>query len=233
VKPPKASQARVQPWTGDQVADVREYLPARYKALADVGSGLGLRQGEVFGLAVDDVDFLRRVVHVHRQVRILGTSMTFAPPKGGKERDIPLADSVALLLSAHIAAHPPAPVTLPWKTSEARPVTARLLFTEPGGAALHRSSFNAVAWQPALRGAGLPTTRGNGMHALRHYFASALLANGVDIRAVSEYLGHHDPGFTLRTYVHLMPSADDRMRQAVDAVFAASDGPATARRVAR
>jgi hypothetical protein len=41
----------------------------------------------------------------------------------------------------------------------------------------------------------------------------------VDIRAPSEYLGHHDPGFTLRTYVHLVPSAHDRMRQAIDATF--------------
>jgi hypothetical protein len=45
VKPPKASQGRVQPWTGDQVGAVRQYLPARYRALADLGAGLGLRQG--------------------------------------------------------------------------------------------------------------------------------------------------------------------------------------------
>ncbi len=64
-------------------------------------------------------------------------------------------------------------------------------------------------------------------------FASACLHNGVDIRALAAYLGHRDPGFTLRTHVHLMPSADDRMRQAVDAVFAAADGPARAQRVAR
>jgi len=113
VKPPKAPAARVQPWTGGQVSAVRAALPARYRALADAGSGLGLRQGEVFGLAVDDVDFLHRVVHVRRQVRILGTRMTFAPPKGGKERDIPLPESVALRLSAHIAAHPAVPVELP------------------------------------------------------------------------------------------------------------------------
>jgi integrase len=100
-------------------------------------------------------------------------------------------------------------------------------------AALHRSSFNAVAWQPALRGAGLPCTRENGMHALRHYFASACLHNGVDIRALAVYLGHSDRGFTLRVYTHLMPSADDRMRQAVDAVFASSDGPATAQEAPR
>ncbi len=125
------------------------------------------------------------------------------------------------------------PVELPWKVPGGKLVTARLVFTDPGGAALHRSSFNAVAWQPALRGAGVPLARENGMHALRHYFASALLANGVDIRPLAAFLGHHDPGFTLRTYVHLMPSADDRMRAAVDAVFASSDGPATAQGIAR
>lgn len=36
-----------------------------------------------------------------------------------------------------------------------------------------------------------------------------------------EYLGHHDPGFTLRTYTHLMPSSETRTRAAVDAVRAA------------
>jgi integrase len=54
------------------------------------------------------------------------------------------------------------------------------------------------------------------MHALRHYYASALLEAGVSIRAVSEYLGHADPGFTLRIYAHLMPTSDERARQAMD-----------------
>lgn len=42
------------------------------------------------------------------------------------------------------------------------------------------------------------TTRENGMHAPRHHYASMLLDGGVSIRALAEYLGHSDPGFTLR-----------------------------------
>ena len=53
----------------------------------------------------------------------------------------------------------------------------------------------------------------------------------MDIRALSEYLGHHDAGFTLRTYTHLMPDAADRARQAIDAAYARSDGPVTAQGV--
>jgi integrase len=55
-----------------------------------------------------------------------------------------------------------------------------------------------------------------GMHALRHYFASITLADGVNIKELSEYLGHHDPGFTLQMYTHMLPSSYDRARQAVD-----------------
>lgn len=233
VKPPKASGARVVPWPAAQVDHVREALPARYAALVDLGAGLGLRQGEAFGLAAEDIDWLRRVVHVRRQVRIVGSTMTFAPPKGGKERDVPLADSVALRLSAHIAAHSPAPVTLPWKVPDGKPVTVALVISTPQGAALHRSNFNVGSWQPALRAAGVLAGQANGMHALRHYFASACLANGVDIRALSEYLGHHDAGFTLSTYTHLMPDADERARGAIDAAYARADGPATAQGGAR
>ncbi|MGB3762211.1 MAG: tyrosine-type recombinase/integrase, partial [Ornithinimicrobium sp.] len=61
-----------------------------------------------------------------------------------------------------------------------------------------------------------------GMHALRHWYASVLLDAGESIRAVSEYLGHSDPGFTLRTYTHLMPTSSERTRTAVDAAFATS-----------
>lgn len=59
------------------------------------------------------------------------------------------------------------------------------------------------------------------MHALRLYYASVLLDSGENIKALAEYLGHSDPGFTLRTYTHLMPNSQDRARRAIDAAFGA------------
>ena len=45
---------------------------------------------------------------------------------------------------------------------------------------------------------------------------------GETIKALGEYLGHSDPGFTVRTYTHLMPASQDRTRQAIDAALAPS-----------
>jgi integrase len=219
VRPPGPDRRRVVPWTANRVASVREALDARYRAMVDAGSGLGMRQGEVFGLAVDDADFLRRVVHVRRQVKIVGGKLVFAPPKGGKERDVPLPSTVALRFSAHIAECAPVTVSLPWRKPDGAQVSARLIFTSPTGLAVNRNSFSRGPCKDALKKAGVPQVRENGFHALRHYFASVLLHDGVNIRALAEYLGHSDPGFTLRIYTHLVPAAEDRMREAVDRAF--------------
>ncbi|WP_237490887.1 tyrosine-type recombinase/integrase [Streptomyces sp. XHT-2] len=48
------------------------------------------------------------------------------------------------------------------------------------------------------------------MHALRHFYASALLDAGENVKAVSEYMGHADPGMTLRVYAHLMTDSRER-----------------------
>ncbi|MCA1708487.1 MAG: hypothetical protein LC808_36490 [Actinobacteria bacterium] len=51
---------------------------------------------------------------------------------------------------------------------------------------------------------------------------------GENIKALSEYLGHHDPGFTLRTYTHLMPNSTARTQRAIDGLFGATDEPINA-----
>jgi integrase len=75
-------------------------------------------------------------------------------------------------------------------------------------------------WRPELKRAGIAEpTRVDGMHALRHLYASVLLDAGESIKALSGYLGHSDPGFTLRVYTHLLLSSHERTRSAVDAFF--------------
>lgn len=227
VKMPKQPKRDIVPWTSAQISALRSSLPEQWRAVADCGSGLGLRQGEIFGLAVDAVGFLHRRVRVVRQVTHVNGRLWFTLPKGDKEREVPLPEWVRLALAAHMEAHPPAEVTLPWndpkdRKKHGKPVTARLLFTSRQGGAMMHSTFNTTAWRSARNAAGMPE---GGLHQLRHFYASAMLAGGVDIKALSEYLGHWDPAVTLRVYAHLMPSAEGRALKAIEAAFAEADGP--------
>lgn len=202
VRPPALEQRRVTPWTADQVQRVIEEHPARYRAIPVVASGAGLRQGEAFGLRVSDVDFLRREIHIRQQVKIVNARVVLAPPKGRKTRTVPLADTVANELAEHIRRHPPGPDGLLFTTREAKPIA--------------RTYYNPAIWKPALVRAGIEPHRHNGMHQLRHWYASVVLDGGQSIRTLADYLGHADPGFTLRTYTHLMPESAERSRRAID-----------------
>ena len=46
--------------------------------------------------------------------------------------------------------------------------------------------------------------KGRGVHSLRHTFASRMFAEGVDVKTVSEVLGHSDVSITYNTYIHLL-----------------------------
>jgi integrase len=219
VRAPKRDARRIVPWSRERVLAVRTALPEQYRPMVDLAGGCGLRQGEVLGLAIDDVNFVEGVVHVVRQVKLIRNQPVFAPPKSGRPRTVPLPGSVAKELQEHVTRHPPVTVTLPWRSRTGEPTTVALLFSGHSGQEVNRNTFNRWTWRPALQAAGVPFGRENGMHALRHFYASVLLDAGESVKALSEYLGHHDPGFTLRTYTHLMPSSEKRTSEAVDRAF--------------
>jgi integrase len=231
VKPRRITRRQIEPWTPQIIAAVHAGLPHdRYRGMVDAGTGLGLRQSELFGLAVDAVRFLERAVHVTQQVKIVTGRLVFAPPKMAKTRVVPLARQTAEALSEHVAAGYPAEVTLPWHEPGTRrhgkPHTSVLMFTSGDGRALNRNTFNQTVWRPAREAAGLADDRVNGCHAMRHVYASTLVAGGVDPRTVAEYLGHSDGGaLVLRTYSHLMPDAEDRARRAIEDALAAQSPP--------
>ncbi|MFE8971947.1 tyrosine-type recombinase/integrase [Streptomyces cyaneofuscatus] len=232
VRPPTVDTKRVTPWTTERLFAVRAGLPDRYQAMVDLGGGCGLRQGEILGVAVDAIDFRSDTLHVVQQLKLSRSKPVFAPPKGGKLRDVPLPGPVADALRAHMKQFPPVEITLPWKVAGGPLVTKRLIFTGPRGGHVWRTSLNEEAWKPALASAGvIPTpaagaphveSRENGMHAMRHFYASVLLDAGENIKALAEYLGHSDPGLTLRVYAHLMPSSQERTRNAVAAAYPTS-----------
>ncbi|WP_415836688.1 tyrosine-type recombinase/integrase, partial [Nocardioides marinus] len=113
----------------------------------------------------------------------------------------------------------------PWDRSDGAPRSVDLILFSRESGALNRNYFNPKIWRPALVAAGVEPKRENGCHALRHFYASTLLDAGESILALSEYLGHADPGFTLRTYTHLMPSSTERTKAAIDEMLSVPSAP--------
>ena len=76
-----------------------------------------------------------------------------------------------------------------------------LAFTTPTGKQLNRSNLWRDVLRPAAVRADVPWV---GFHTFRHTCASLLFAAGKNVKQVQVWLGHADPGFTVRTYIHLM-----------------------------
>jgi integrase len=120
-------------------------------------------------------------------------------------------------LDAYAAQFPATEITLPWVHPEGKPVTVKLLMVDYDGLPFRRGGFRLSVWLPALKKAGIEKpTRADGMHALRHLYASVMLDAGESIKPLSSYLGHSDPGFTLRVYTHLLPTSHERTRPEED-----------------
>ena len=180
----------------ETLREIAEALPDGLCPVPIVAAGLGLRPGEVFGLEVADVDFLRRAVAVTRQ---LDGQRRSAPLKTSSSyRTVPLPDVVGEVLAAHLAA------------------TGRqsgLVFRAADGRPLRLSEANR-AWRGACVKAGAPGLR---MHDCRHAYASALIAAGESVKTIQARLGHASAMVTLDVYGHLWPDSEERTRAAVDA----------------
>ena len=91
------------------------------------------------------------------------------------------------------------------------------LFTNSHGGLWRRGAFNTSVWKPTLLRAGLPTTYG--MHALRHTYASTLIAAGLHAKVIQTRLGHKSITETMDTYGHLFPHQNHETTDALDHAY--------------
>lgn len=237
LKAPKNPKTKVVPLEPAAVLALADAVPEWYRAAILLAAGSGARQGEVFGLEVEHVDFLRREMTLRQQV--------ISPDRGDpyigelktpeSYRTVPLAPAVVEALSAHLARFPARPVELEDRTDPRRVVRrqAWLVFTNERREAIRRAAWSRV-WAVAVRNAnralaesgvevgGRPVQipAGTTMHDLRHFYASLLIKHRESVKTVQVRLGHRTPSITLDTYTHLWPEAEDTTRDAVQGILA-------------
>jgi integrase len=181
---------------------ILEAAPRHFRAAIALGL-TGLRVGEVLGMAADRLSLDRRQVTIDQQLQRIGNEPVLTTPKAEKVRTIVIPNLVAVELRRHLRDH------------EAE----GLIFRGARGAEmLRRDQFYAAAWKPALRGAGLADDQFV-FHALRHFAASTLLAEGAPLTAVAGHLG--DTVETVsRVYAHWLRDDREMPAEVLDRVLA-------------
>ena len=154
-----------------------EALTVRNRAIMELMYASGLRVSECAGLKLGDIDF------ENGMVRVCG--------KGSKERVVPVASRVLNLLRRYIA--------IQRNELIAKNPHAPYLFVSRTGRILDRERIWAIIKEAALI-AGID--KEIYPHILRHSFATHLLENGADLRAIQEMLGHSDIS-TTEIYTHV------------------------------
>ena len=180
-------------------------VPARYRAVVLLAGVLGLRWGEIAGLQLEDVDFLRRQVHVRRQLAELAGTLTVQETKTDRgHRSLAAPTFVIEALAVHIQQY------------RAGAGGDEPLFTGPRGGLLRRN-FLARVLRPAAVEVGLPgavTT-----HGLRHVATSLMVEAGEHPRVMQRRLGHADPRLTLGLYAHASDEADAASARRLETLF--------------
>ncbi|OKH91720.1 integrase [Streptomyces uncialis] len=166
VKAPRPQRGKAKAWSQKTADAVRDALNARYRLALDLTLGAGLRQGEAFGLAEDDIDLENGFVHVRRQLRWDHRARPyFCLPKGGKTRSVPIPPLLVSRIRSALKEFPPVECRLPWRNPEPaatpleekqrKPVTVRLVLTTTHGNRIHFKTWNERTWKPALARAGV------------------------------------------------------------------------------
>ncbi len=179
----------------------------RLAALYDLALDTGMRPGEFFALHWAEVDLEEGTVFLRWSLEAIDGAHRLKEPKTTKaRRKIRLARRTVEALKAHRER----------MRAECRDVERGLVFCDTHGGFLRKSNWQRSSFSPARRRAGLPHFR---PYHLRHTSATLLLSRDVNIRVVSDRLGHEDIATTLKFYAHALPDMQQRAADAVDELF--------------
>lgn len=175
----------------------------------------GMRRGELFGLEWKDIDFENGYMQIERTSQYIGnkTLITKEPKTKSSRRAMVISDDIVKMLRNYKA----------WQTQQ-RLMMGRdwhdtdRLFTQYNGEPMYPDSltkwFNHFLKRHNLRHVTL--------HSLRHTNATLMIAEGTDIRTVSNRLGHAQTSTTLNIYTHALKSKDAKAAQVLNDLLAIS-----------
>ncbi|MEV8055124.1 site-specific integrase [Streptomyces antimycoticus] len=202
----------VMVWTPEQAGQFLDFLADtdnRLYALFHLITFRGLRRGEACGVRWSDYARTAREMTIAVQLVQDGWEVIESAPKTDSgERVISIDEYTDEVLEAHRTKQ--AAERCQWGPAW---VETGRMFTQDDGDRIH-PGWLTDQFEKLVELSGLPPIR---LHDLRHVAASLMLAAGVDVKIVSETLGHSDSRITRDIYQSVMPKA---AREAAEATAA-------------
>ena len=159
----------------------------------------GMRSGECLGLSWEDIDFENRAIHInHNLADIAGKHYLTTPKTESSIRVIGMSQVLHDILIEHKVWQEELVYELGTKCAH-----SEMVFTSSLGNFKDRSSLN-TSFKRFLKDTGFDFLT---LHSLRHCNATLLLNSGVDLKIVSEHLGHSGVEVTANVYADVLKSS--------------------------
>lgn len=176
--------------------------------------GTGMRISEIYGMEWDNVDLAGKQLRVDKIVvtTAKGIHIQNSAKTRSSRRTIPLPDFVCAALKRY---------RLWQKVQDLRHGSNyqqyNWVLANAEGQPRSPNSFSAHQYKEILKEAGL--SRSVRIHDLRHTHATWLLEAGINVKVVSERLGHSSCRITLDTYSHVMRTMQEQAVEALNVIM--------------
>lgn len=211
-KTPKAEKYRAEFLEPKQIADLLKLFKGSAVELpVMLCAYYGFRRSEVVGLKWRSVDFDKRTITIAETLQQnTGGNYTDKPKTESSYRTLPLLDKVYDALKAHRTAQEERKALMGNYYTVSDYVCTR------GNGEVITPNYLSKTFHGVISKSTLPTIR---LHDLRHSAASNLIANGMPIVDVQEWLGHANASTTLDIYSHANKSAKENIAKAVQTMI--------------
>ncbi len=198
--PPRDARYEAPYFTVTQLRNILAIAEEPWRTLFTILAMTGLRAGEVLGLQVGDLDFLRMTITIRRSAwygRIQATKSR------ASETVLPMPESLGQVLKSYLASGNRQAGDFLFVTRNNRPPSSNKV-------------VEYHLWM-ILDALGIPRC---GLHAFRHSHTALLFDSGATPKVVQRQLRHSDARTTLQIYGHVVGNAQ---REAVERVAAVLD----------
>ena len=212
---PKVIREEIHPFEAEEIGAFMDAIKGNpSEALFFVALNTGMRLSEILGLRWNRVDFKKGMIKVDAQLLVKrgkDTARELGLPKNSKPRSFKPAPAVIDLLRSVERQQKE------WrlKTGPAWCNDLGLVFTNEIGQEIPHATVEH-RFSRVLESAGIEAHR---FHDLRHTFTVESLRAGVDVKTVSEMLGHSSVSFTLDVYGHVTKAMQDEAANKLQAVI--------------